>query len=137
MTSKGSCLCGGVSLEAADVNANFGACHCSMCRNWGGGPLLTVSAGQEIKLDGEEYLAVYSSSEWAERGFCKKCGTHLFYRLKNNKQDFVPLGLLEKSRSFHFDHQVFVDDQPGNYTFSEKTKNMTGAEVFEIFSSST
>ena len=25
------------------------------------------------------------SSAWAERGFCKNCGSHLFYRLKENK----------------------------------------------------
>ncbi|MBD2535464.1 hypothetical protein H6G97_41150 [Nostoc flagelliforme FACHB-838] len=40
--AKGSCLCRAVSLSTNSMRKNVTACHCSMCRNWGGGPLLAV-----------------------------------------------------------------------------------------------
>jgi hypothetical protein len=55
----------------------FSVCHCNMCRIWGGISLLVVHTG----ASGKENISVYPSSEWAECGFCKHCGTHLFYRL--------------------------------------------------------
>ncbi len=92
---------------------------------------MAVDCGTEVTLSGEEYITVYDSSEWAERGFCSKCGTHLFYRLKENKQYIVPVGLINlDGEKFVFDHQVFTDEKPSYYHFAEKTENMTGAEVF-------
>lgn len=81
-------------------------------------------------MDGEENISVFDLSAWAERGFCKKCGTHLFYRIKQTPQYIVAAGLLDGDASFVFDHQVFIDEKPAYYEFSNKTKDMTGAEVF-------
>lgn len=130
---KGRCVCGGVKILAEEVDQNVGACHCSICRNWGGGPLMAVDCGTEVKFEGEDNITSYDSSDWAERGFCKQCGTHLYYRLKQTKQHIMPAGLFEVD-SFIFDHQIFVDEQPKYYCFSNKTKNMTGAEVFAAYS---
>ncbi len=128
---RGSCLCGATGIEAQKIAQNVGACHCGMCRKWGGGPLMAVDCGTEVTLIGEEDITVFESSEWAERGFCRKCGTHLFYRLKENKQYIVPVGLINLGGDkFVFDHQIFVDEKPSYYHFTEKTENMTGAEVF-------
>lgn len=126
---SGQCLCTKVSFTASSVDANIGACHCNMCRTWGGGPLLAVDSGDSVAFQGEENISIFDSSEWAERGFCNQCGTHLFYRLKQTGQTFIPAGLFEKSE-FTLDHQVFIDEKPDYYCFSNKTHNMTGAEVF-------
>jgi len=87
---KGSCLCGEVSFTAKNAIQSVGACHCGMCRKWGGGPLMAVDCGTDVTFEGEKYISVYDSSEWAERGFCKKCGSHLFYRLKERKRKWLP-----------------------------------------------
>lgn len=81
MNQGGTCLCGNVSLSAKPKSRHVGACHCATCRKWGGGPLLVVDC-EALTIEGDEHVGVYSSSDWAERGFCKACGTHLFYRLK-------------------------------------------------------
>jgi hypothetical protein len=107
-----------------------------MCRQWGGGPLLAVECGSDVTFDGEENIGVYQSSEWAERGFCKKCGSHLFYRLKQNQQYFIPVGIFKNSEGFVFDHQVFIDEKPEYYSFANETQNLTGEEVFALFPSS-
>ncbi len=127
---KASCLCGAVKIEAKEVNNSVGACHCSMCRKWGGGPLMAVDCGTDVSFEGEENISVFDSSEWAERGFCKQCGTHLFYRLKQSNQTIMPAGLFDKGEEFVFDHQVFIDEKPGFYGFSNQTEDITGAEVF-------
>ncbi len=127
---KGSCLCGAISLSTTRMNHHVAACHCSMCRKWGGGALLAVECGSNVSFRGEENIGIYQSSEWAERGFCKKCGSHLFYRLKQNNQYYIPVGIFDNDEGFVFEHQVFIDEKPEYYSFANETKNMTGAELF-------
>lgn len=130
---KGGCLCGAVRFTAASCNNHVGACHCGMCRKWGGGPWLTVDCGKEVSFEGEDAIAVYPSSDWAERGFCKHCGSHLFYRLRESRQYMMPVGLFDEIDTPVFDHQVFIDAKPGWYDFANATKNMTGEEVFALY----
>ena len=127
---NGSCLCGAVRVNAGKARRSVGACHCSMCRTWGGGPLLAVDCGTDVQFEGEENVAVFDSSEWAERGFCSKCGTHLFYRLKSSGQVIMSAGLFDDQTGFTFDHQVFIDEKPDYYAFANETHDMTGAEGF-------
>ncbi|CAM2070486.1 GFA family protein [Sulfidibacter corallicola] len=126
----GGCLCNGTRLTAKNVSKRVGACHCGTCRKWSGGPFMALDCGTEVTLEGEENITVFNSSMWAERGFCNKCGCHLFYRLKGNQQYIVPVGLLENRDEFEMDHQVFIDEKPEYYAFANETEDMTGAEVF-------
>jgi hypothetical protein len=132
VSAKGTCLCGSVNLESATVNTDLGACHCSMCRKWSAGPFLALDCGTDVIIDGQENVSVYSSSDWAERAFCNKCGSLLFYRLKETNQHIVSSELFE-NLELNFDHQIFIEEKPKHYDFSNKTKNMTGAEVFAAF----
>jgi len=91
---------------------------------------MEMSCGSDVTIDGEDFVSVYDSSEWAERGFCRKCGTHLFYRLKEGQQHMVPVGLFEDDADLVFESQVFIDSKPGFYEFTNKTQDMTGAELF-------
>ncbi len=127
---KGSCLCGETCFTAPKISTKAGACHCGMCRKWAGGPLMAVDCGTDVSFDDAANISVYNSSDWAERGFCKKCGSHLFYRLKESGQYIMPIGLFDEDEKFSFDHQVFIDEKPSYYSFANETSNMTGAEVF-------
>ncbi len=131
-SSSGQCLCNSVSFTANKVEHKIGACHCSMCRAWAGGPFIGMDCGSEVEFSGE--ITSYNSSDWAERGFCAKCGTHLFYKLKSDGRYIVPAGLFKETPDLVFDHQIFIDQKPDYYEFANKTHNMTGAEVFEQFS---
>ena len=130
---KAECLCGSVGVKVMQMSQMVGACHCSMCRKWSGSPLLAVDCHDEVSFSGEENITVYSSSDWAERGFCSKCGTHLFYKLKQPLKYIMPAGLFDKD-DFEFDHQIFIEEKPGYYNFANKTHDMTGEEVFAQFS---
>jgi len=131
--ANGHCICGKVEVHVKKLNPHVGACHCRMCRNWGSGPYMEFNCGNDVAFTGEEHISVFSSSEWAERGFCSTCGTHLYYRLKESRDHLVSVGLFDKTEGFQFDNQVFVDEKPSFYSFSNETNEMTGAEVFAAF----
>lgn len=131
--ARGQCLCGAVQIETKALSASVGACHCRTCRQWGGGPYFAVSAGTEPAIDGEDKITVFSSSAWAERGFCSQCGTHLFYRLRQNREYIMPAGFFGDVEGYVFDHQVFIDQRPAYYRFANQTKDMTGEELFAMY----
>lgn len=129
-SQKASCLCGSVTINARTISHSLEACHCGMCRKWGGGPLLAVDCGSNIEFEGQENITIYQSSDWAERGFCSKCGTHLFYRLKDANQYIIPVGLFGDIDNLVFSKQLFIDEKPEYYCFANETENMTGDEVY-------
>lgn len=134
--SNGRCLCNTVRFSTKNMSLNVGVCHCSICRKWGGGPLMATDCGADVSFEGKENISIFNSSEWAERGFCNKCGSHLFYRLKESREYIIPVGLFDNDKDFIFDNQIFIDEKPSFYCFSNKTENMTGAELFAEYSSS-
>ncbi|UCH41992.1 MAG: GFA family protein [Gammaproteobacteria bacterium] len=115
------------------MNYSVDTCHCGMCRRWGGGPLMFVDCRTDVTFEGEENIAVYDSSDWAERAFCKKCGSHLFYRLKHNNAHQMLVGQFQDQEKFHFDLQVYMDSKPAFYDFANKTRELTEAEVIDEF----
>lgn len=133
MKVQGKCLCGSIELTAELANEEVAACHCGMCRRWSGGPFLGVDCGDSVQVSNKELVATYQSSDWAERSFCSKCGTHLYYLLKPANQYHVPVGLFNSHVDYKFTHQIFIDSKPDYYQFANDTTNMTEAEVLAHF----
>jgi len=96
--------------------------------------LLVIECGSDVHFEGNDGISVFSSSDWAERGFCSKCGSHLFYRLKKEGHYAVPVGLFDDGEQWVFEQQIFIDEKPSFYSFANQTKNLTGAEVFAQYS---
>ena len=92
--------------------------------------MFAVECKDQVSIEGEDHIATYSSSEWAERGFCRNCGTHLFYRLKQNQHYALPIGLFDEGHQWEFSEQIFIDHKPPYYTFADDTRNLTEEEVF-------
>jgi hypothetical protein len=135
MGMEGKCLCGVITVSTPD-KTSIDACHCGMCRRWGGSPALGVACGTDVQIDGTDQLKVYQSSEWAERAFCSQCGTHIFYRLLPTKEYFVSAGLFQSGIEFEFKEQIFIDMKPSYYEFANQTLNLTEAEAFAKFATS-
>lgn len=136
-TLSGSCLCGSVRITATTQNRKLSACHCGMCRKWGGGPFIALDCGTDLTIEGQEHVAVFDSSEWAERAFCSKCGTHLFYRIKDSNEHGVLAGILDNGSDFELGLQYFIDKKPDYYSFANKTATLTEAQVMEMFAPKT
>lgn len=92
---------------------------------------MSVRCESDVIFDGEDNISKFNSSAWAERGFCKLCGSHLFYRLKESRHHFIPAGLFENQDQFSLDRQVYIDRKPHYYNFANETSNMTEAEILE------
>jgi hypothetical protein len=129
----GGCLCGAVRFTAAPESHDFAVCHCGMCRRWGAGPYFAITCKGSFKIEDASNVGIYRSSEWAERGFCKKCGTSLFYRLVGQDHYEVSTEAFDDRSDLAFTTQIFIDEKPPYYAFANDTKNMTGAEVFAEF----
>ena len=94
---------------------------------------MAVDCGSQVEFEGQENISIYISSEWAERGFCSKCGSNLFYRLKGTNQYQIPPGLFDDDDGLVFDLQVFIDLRPEYYRFANQTSELTAAEVSAMY----
>jgi hypothetical protein len=133
----GGCLCGAVRFSVALETAHFSVCHCATCRRWGGGPMLAVDVKDAVTWQGEENIARYRSSEWAERCYCVRCGTNLFYFLIPEGSVTLNLGLFDDQDAFTMEDQIFIDEKPSGYDFANETPRYTGAEVFALYTAKT
>lgn len=129
MKRTGSCLCGGVTFEA-ETMPTMQACHCSMCRKWGGGPFMAVPC-KAASFDGS--ISRYASSEGTERGFCTTCGSGLFFHATGTPIHAIPIALFDDQSGLPFRAEIYIDDKPDYYAFSNETKKMTGAEFEKKF----
>lgn len=132
VSGESSCLCGSVKIKANRINSALSVCHCDMCRKWGG-PAMALQCGTDVKITGSDKVHTYDSSEWAERGFCINCGTHLFYRFKGTGEYNIPAGFFPEIKGVKMAVQYFIDQRPDYYCFANKTEELTAAEVFAKF----
>lgn len=132
----GHCLCGKVRLQVQPEALHADACHCGMCRRWGGGPFLSLGCGTQLRFErGKDAVALFDSSEWGQRAFCTHCGSHLFYRLRAQGTYYVSAGLFGEVEGLRLESEIFIDRKPAWYAFANPTRKMTEAEVIAAFAS--
>jgi hypothetical protein len=129
MKQSGKCLCGAVRFEADQVETHHHACHCSMCRRWSGGAPFFAAATRSVAFASTESLGRYQSSEWAERGFCRSCGTTLFYYLKPAQTYMMSVGAFDDPSPFRLAREIFIDHKPEGYAFAGDHPRWTEAET--------
>ena len=109
----GHCLCGTVTITVAGAHdPRVGACHCRMCQRWSGGLFLCFTAdASTVTVTGE--VTRYRSSTFAERAFCPRCGSHLWFNDveeggKPRSYELMP-GLFDTARSWPLRSEIYVD----------------------------
>jgi hypothetical protein len=126
----GACLCGSVEFEAEPLDLHSHACHCEMCRRWGGAPMMGVNCGAEVAFEGGQ-ITRHRSSDWAERGFCATCGTHLFYLFVPKPAYIMPVGVFDDQSGLDFAGEIYIDRKPDWYGFAGDRKRQTEAEFLQ------
>lgn len=129
---KGGCLCGSVSFEITPNEEEVHICHCGLCRKWHGGPGFAVQCKSDWVINGEENMTWYKSSEWAERGFCSKCGSHLLFRTNDGSYHGVSAGVLDNQDGFKIGMHIFVDKKPPYFDFTDDSPRLTEKEFLEM-----
>ena len=82
-TGTGQCFCGAVRFTLEWPSKWVAHCHCSMCRRAHGAAFVTWVGMDATRVrieDDAGALRWFSSSPGAERGFCSRCGSSLFFR---------------------------------------------------------
>lgn len=137
--ATGGCLCGKVTYTAK-INPGAGACHCGMCRRWSGSPYMAAHAVGKVDFNGSEHIGRFSSSQWAERGFCQHCGTSLFYFLLPRPglpdgETILSAGTVNEQQQLHFDNEVYIEHAPGWYEFAggDTRTRLTEADIMAMY----
>ena len=108
-----TCLCGAVRIDCTVPKPEVEACHCRQCQIWtGGGPYYSVRI-EDAEIAGEENVGTYRASAWAERAFCRTCGTNLFWRMQGRPLRSISAGLLPEQSALRVTEEIFVDRRPG------------------------
>lgn len=112
---SGSCLCGGVTYRIEGEAKDILYCHCTQCRKQTGHYLASIQVPNPgLILDRSETLAWFRSSPEAERGFCKNCGSTLFWRADVEDHISVTAGSIDGPTGLGERAHIFTDDA-GDY----------------------
>ena len=130
-----TCLCGAVEFRATIKVADVGACHCSMCRRWSGGVFLALESDGPLEFNDGSTVGTYKSSDWGERGFCKTCGSSLFWRTLDGSHNVISAQCVKGLEAPKLGSEIFIDEKPAYYEFAQDTHKMTGAEFMAQFAS--
>lgn len=80
---EGGCLCGHIRFRVRGETSWSAHCHCRMCQKAHGAGYVTWVGVVNERFglsSGEDELVWFSSSGAAQRGFCGRCGSSLFFR---------------------------------------------------------
>ena len=117
---KGRCDCGAVSFEVEAVRETVTICHCGQCRRTSGHLWASTHAAYDaVNFTNDHGLEWYSSSDFAKRGFCKSCGSSLFYRMNNEEGIGIAAGCLDLPTNLQIGKHIFVKDKGDFYEIAD------------------
>jgi hypothetical protein len=84
-------------------------CHCEQCRRTSGHFVAaTACKPSQISFDADVGLEWYRSSPEAKRGFCKSCGSNLFWAPEHHPYWSVFAGALDRPTGLKAASHIFV-----------------------------
>ena len=81
---------------------------------------------EAVRFQGEASIVRYDSSDWAQRGFCRRCGTHLFYCLRSEDRYILWMGTFDDVSGFTLSGEIYIDEKPTGYDFAGDHPRLTG-----------
>jgi len=118
---SGSCLCGKIKLTIEELDRGVVYCHCTQCRKQSGHYYAATSASNDkLHIEGEEHITWYAASDVAKRGFCKHCGSVLFWKPAAGSYTSVMAGCLDAPTGLAVISHIFTADKGDYYTLQDK-----------------
>ena len=117
---RGQCLCGAVRYSVTGGLRPVIACHCSQCRRATGNYMTATAAMREtLIVDGAENITWFTSSDTARRGFCRVCGSNLFWEGKDLPYISITAGSLDNPTGLTLDRHIYVADKGDYYRIAD------------------
>ncbi|OBZ92454.1 aldehyde-activating protein [Pararhizobium polonicum] len=116
----GSCNCGAVRFRTHGRLREVIACHCSQCRKQTGLYYAATNVcDSELDLDGAENVTWYRSSADARRGFCRTCGSALFWKMDALDYTSIMAGTFDTPTGLAFGVHIFCADKGDFYEIND------------------
>lgn len=113
--ARGGCLCGAVRFAVRGPLREVVYCHCRQCQRSTGHYMAATACDRNmLTIEDESALAWYRSSTAAERGFCARCGSTLFWRPARAEHIAIAAGSLDVPSGLRGIAHIFVADA-GDY----------------------
>ena len=117
--TTGGCLCGEVRYEIRGPLRNVINCHCSKCRRSHGHVAAYASTRRENLIFTKDnglkwYRSVTDETPDVHRGFCKECGSSMFWDPRGAANIAVSAGSLDSTEGLKTIGHVYVS-QAGDY----------------------
>ena len=120
MGHKGSCLCGEVRFMLDGPMRPAIGCHCKQCRQQSGHYWAATSVPDSaLRFESAAGLAWFRASDTAERGFCRDCGSTLFWKPDNAARTVVSMGALDAPTGLSLSAHVFVTGKGDYYEIGD------------------
>ena len=117
---RGSCLCGAVRFNVEGDIPGPDACHCTMCRKHSGHYFASGDVSKKaLTIEGEDQLAWYQSSERVRRGFCKTCGSSLFWDPIRSDKIAVAMGAFDDPTGTRLHMHIHTADKGDYYDIAD------------------
>ncbi|MEM6616263.1 MAG: GFA family protein [Pseudomonadota bacterium] len=113
---KGSCACGMIHYEITGERRDVVACHCVSCRKQSGhyaAATLVPHDGFKI-TKGKAALKWWDATPEAKRGFCRDCGSLLFWQKSGRDNISVFAGSLDGDTGLNVVRHIFAGEK-GDY----------------------
>ena len=115
VSARGGCLCGKTRFEIVGELRPVVSCHCGQCRRWHGHFAAYTAVGKDrLTITRGESFTWYRSSDQAQRGFCRDCGSSLFWQPDGRNHLAVAAGALDAPSGLQTARHIFVADK-GDY----------------------
>ncbi|NUB15625.1 GFA family protein [Azospirillum brasilense] len=119
-TLTGGCLCGAVRYEVAERPMGVVNCHCGPCRRFHGhfGAYIPIPRGTVV-IKAQDPLSWYRSSAKAQRGFCSRCGSSLFWSGDESGLFDIAAGTLDQPTGLTTLRHIYAEDQGDYYAIDD------------------
>ena len=116
----GSCLCGAVRFTTRGPLRGVIYCHCSQCRKQSGHYYAATNVpDRNIAVEGNDEVKWYRSSPDARRGFCRTCGSALFWKRDDSDYVSVLAGSFDRPSGLKGASHIFVAGKGDYYGIAD------------------
>lgn len=116
----GRCNCGTVRFRASGALADLIGCHCSQCRRQTGLYYAATNVDKDrLEIEGADNISWYRSSDQARRGFCRTCGSALFWEADDAAYVSVMAGAFDQPTGLRFGYHIYCADKGDYYDLAD------------------
>jgi hypothetical protein len=125
---SGGCLCGALTYRVNGNMRDVIVCHCGQCQHAHGyAPGYSAARQAELTIEGEGNLTWYRSSEQARRGFCRRCGSSLFWAPEGRDTVSITAGSLHPPTGLKTVLHIMLADKRDYYTIADGVPQAQGS----------